>query len=95
MKRLVQGAAAAALAAALAACGQGLSGTFEDELGVSRYEFTRGGRVYMSVMGVEAAGEYEVEGERIVLEGPNGTMVLHRDGENLKGPMGLKLIRKD
>jgi hypothetical protein len=95
MKRVLQIAAATALGSLLAACGQGLSGTFEDEMGISRYEFERGGRVYMSVMGVEAAGEYEIEGERIVLQGPNGTMVLHRDGENLKGPMGLKLIRKD
>lgn len=95
MKRVLQIAAVATLAGLLAACGQSISGTFEDELGVSRYEFTRGGRVYMSVMGVEAAGEYEIEGERIVLQGPNGTMVLHRDGANLKGPMGLKLIRKD
>lgn len=95
MKRTMRAAAAATLAGFLAACSQGISGTFEDEMGVSRYEFTRGGRVYMSVMGVEAAGEYELDGERIVLQGPNGTTVLHRDGENLKGPMGLKLIRKD
>lgn len=95
MKRVLQIAAAATLAGILGACGQGISGTFEDEMGISRYEFTRGGRVYMSVMGVEAAGEYEIEGERIVLEGPNGTMVLHRSGEDLEGPMGLKLIRKD
>jgi len=81
--------------AMLAACGNGFSGVYRDEMGVSQYEFTGDGRVYMSVMGIESAGEYEVDGERIVLRGPNGTMVLSRDGEELVGPMGLRLIRHE
>lgn len=84
-----------ASAAMAAACGNGLSGKYVDEMGVSQYEFTRNGRVYMSVMGIESAGDYEIDGERIVLEGPNGTMVFNRDGEDLIGPMGLRLTRRD
>lgn len=81
--------------AMVAACGKGFSGEYLDEMGISQYEFTRDGRVYMSVMGIESTGEYEVDGERVVLRGPNGTMVLSRDGEDLVGPMGLRLTRQD
>lgn len=79
----------------LGACGNGLSGEFQDEMGITRYEFTNDGRVYMSVMGIEAAGEYELDGKRVVVKGPNGTVVLNREGEDLVGPMGLKLTRQD
>ncbi|MEJ2523774.1 MAG: hypothetical protein P8080_13045, partial [Gammaproteobacteria bacterium] len=79
----------------LAGCGNGFSGEFQDEMGVTRYEFNDDGRVYMSVMGIEAAGEYELDGKRVVVKGPNGTMVLNREGDDLVGPMGLKLTRQE
>lgn len=79
----------------LGACGDGFSGTYTDELGMTQYEFDGDGRVYMTVMGMESAGDYQIDGERIVMEGPNGSMVLRRDGDNLMGPMGLKLIKQE
>ncbi|HZD51496.1 MAG TPA: hypothetical protein VE175_00480 [Woeseiaceae bacterium] len=87
-------APALALGSLLAACGSGFSGEYEDELGTTRYEFTADGRVYMSVLGIESVGEYEVDGKRVVLSGPNGSIVLSRDGDELIGPMGLKLHRR-
>lgn len=87
-------APALVLGSLLAACGGGLSGKYEDALGTTRYEFTGDGRVYMSVLGIESAGQYEVDGERILLSGPNGSLVLSRDGDELIGPMGLKLRRR-
>lgn len=94
MKRVNRLSPALACVLALGACGNGFSGEFVDETGLTRYEFTGDGRVYMSVMGVETAGEYEVDGDRIVLRGPHGSMVFSRDGDDLAGPMGLRLVRQ-
>lgn len=81
------------LALMLAACDGGMDGTFQDELGVSRYEFKPDGKVYMSTMGMTFAGTYEIDQDRITVEGPNGAIVLRRDGDSLNGPMGLVLHR--
>lgn len=70
-------------------------GTYEDEFGMTRYEFQRQGRVYVSVLGTTVAGQYRLEGDRIVLVGPQGTVVLTRRNGQLHGPMGLVLQRLD
>lgn len=93
MRRMPRAAFALGWAGLLAACGGGIAGEYRDELGTVRYEFAGDGRVYMSVLGIESAGEYEVDGERILLSGPSGSIVLTRDGDALIGPMGLELRR--
>ena len=57
-----------------AGCGNGISGTFEDEAGVTRYEFEPGGRARVSVLGATVAAEYTRDGDRILVTSPQGTV---------------------
>ena len=80
----------------LVGCGRDdVIGTYEDEFGMTRYEFQRQGRVYVSVLGTTVAGEYRLEGDRVVLDGPQGTVMLTRRNGQLHGPMGLVLVRRE
>ena len=81
------------LAAGIAGCGEGLSGEYRDPRGVTGYEFEPDGRVFISVMGTMTAATYELEDDRVLIDGAEGTVVFMRRGENLEGPMGLELIR--
>lgn len=82
---------AAMLALLLGACDAAFEGEYRDELGVSHYAFASDGRVRISAMGASFDGEYELDGDRVVVRGPNGTLVFHRQDDRLEGPMGLVL----
>jgi len=75
----------------VAACDKGMEGTFQDELGVMRYDFKSDGKVEMTVMGATVVGDYEMDGDHITVTGPHGQIGLERSGNILKGPMGLVL----
>jgi hypothetical protein len=87
-----------ALLATLAAhgCGDGggLSGEYEEESGVGSLDFQSDGTVYVSFLGVTVAGEYELDGARVIVKGPNGSQVLTRKGERLEGGLGMTYVRK-
>src|SRR3546814_16821072 len=55
------------MALLLVACGGGLSGTFEDEMGMSAYTFHGGGRVVHSSprVGVDRDMKYEPDGDQV------------------------------
>jgi hypothetical protein len=74
--------------------GGGLAGEYRDQRGVTGYEFKPNGRVFISVMGTTTAATYELEGDRVLINGTDGIVALHRSGEELHGPLGLKLIRQ-
>jgi len=78
----------------LTACGSGLEGTYEDEAGLSSYEFHPNGTVDISVFGATVRGDYEVEKDRVLITGPQGTIVFVRKDDALEGPMGLQLQRR-
>ncbi len=80
------------LAVVLMACSSGLSGTYTDEMGMVRYTFSRGGKVAMTMMGVETETDYRVEGGKIKIGSPQGALVmtLLEDG-SIQGPMGVVL----
>lgn len=81
---------------ALAGCSQAeLAGTYEDELGITRYEFQGEGRVNVSVLGTTVVAEYLLENDKVLVTGPQGTLVLTRRNDTLHGPMGLILTRRD
>lgn len=93
-RRAVMGSLLASLA--LAGCSQAdLVGTYEDELGMTRYEFRGEGRVHVSVLGTTVVADYLLENDRVLVTGPQGTLVLTRRDDNLHGPMGLILTRRD
>ncbi|RRQ22759.1 hypothetical protein [Thiohalobacter thiocyanaticus] len=79
----------------LSACGSGLSGKYGDEMGIMEYEFDSDGTVYMNAMGTRAAGEYEIDDTNVIVRGPHGNMVFELKDEQLVGPMGLILSRRD
>lgn len=84
------------IALSLWACGNaGLSGTYEDESGITSYEFRRDGAVYMSVLGTTVAAEYRLDGDKVLVTSPQGTLVLTRADGRLFGPMGLELARRE
>jgi hypothetical protein len=78
----------------LAGCGGGMSGTYADEGGLASLEFKDDGTVYMSLLGVTVAGEYELDGERVIIEGPNGSQVLTQNGERLEGGLGMTYVKQ-
>src|SRR3546814_14627450 len=74
------------MALLLVACGGGLSGTFEVEMGMSAYTFHGGGRVVQSSPPVGAGREmqYKLDGQRarLLLSGADGaTLLLITDGQ--------------
>ncbi|MCD9029841.1 hypothetical protein LDO26_16745 [Luteimonas sp. BDR2-5] len=85
----------------LAACGDDLKGTFEDEMGLTSLTFHGDGKVVQSspLAAVEAEMRYEVDGDRIRLTNPeagtHAALVLTRiDDDTLSGPMGFRYRRK-
>lgn len=88
------------LVLSLAACGSGLRGTFEDEMGMSAYTFHAGGRVVQSspLAGVERELTYELDGDRVrvrLSKDNDAALVLTRiDEDTLSGPIGLRYMRK-
>lgn len=89
----------ACLVSLLAACGNGMQGTYEDAMGLSRLRFERDGSVVQSAAlgGVEVRLRYEVDDDRVRLSHPDvdgAALVLTRVDENtLSGPMGVTYTR--
>lgn len=71
----------------------GIAGEYRDQRGVTAYEFEPNGRVFISVMGTTTVARYELEGDRVLINGSEGIVVLNRTGEELHGPLGLRLVR--
>ncbi|WP_454832387.1 hypothetical protein [Pseudoxanthomonas wuyuanensis] len=83
----------------LSACGDGLSGSYEDEMGLSRLRFDGSGKVVQSsdIGGIELHMRYEMDGDRIRLVNPQAegaVLILTRvDEDTLSGPMGITFNR--
>jgi len=77
----------------LAACGAKLEGTYADPMGLSKYEFRPGGKVYVSLLGAKTEMKYEIDGSNVKILGAGGAnqvLTLLEDG-SLEGPLGIKL----
>ncbi|KAF1719216.1 hypothetical protein [Pseudoxanthomonas wuyuanensis] len=83
----------------LSACGNGLRGTYEDEMELTRLRFDGRGKVVQSsdIGGIELQMRYEMDGDRIRLINPQAegaVLILTRiDDDTLSGPMGITLKR--
>lgn len=88
-----------ALLLLLSACGGGVSGTYEDTMGLTRLRFESGGKVVQTseLSGVERQMRYELEDDRIRMLNPEvegAALVLRRvDDDTLSGPMGVTYKR--
>jgi len=79
---------------AAAGCGSALTGAYEDEAGKTTYEFRSDGRASISMLGTMVDAEYRLDGDRVLVTSPQGTVVLTRREDRLYGPMGLELVRR-
>lgn len=81
----------AATHALLWGCGQRVTGIYVDSSGATQYEFRPGGEVFITVLGTTVTARYEENAERVLISGPQGTLMLIRKNGRLEGPMGLEL----
>lgn len=74
-----------ALAVALVACGSGMSGEYGGEGCLyNKLSFKGDGTVYVKVLGSELAGQYKVDGDKVILSLAAGHgQVLTRRGDTL------------
>ncbi|CAM5248879.1 hypothetical protein [Rhodanobacter lindaniclasticus] len=65
-------------AALLAACGGGLSGTYEGEAGTLTFD---GSKVDLKTMASTVEMDYSTDGDKILLKMPQGSVVLTRNAD--------------
>ena len=70
-----------------------IDGSYGDASGETRYTFSPGGRVEITILNTTVSAEYTLDDDKIIIASPQGTVVLKWDGESLYGPMGLELTR--
>jgi hypothetical protein len=76
------------------ACGPRLSGTWANPSGLGQFEFREDGTAYMTSFAGTIACTYELDGDHVIVKGPNGTQVLTRDGDRLDAGLGMSFIRR-
>ncbi len=66
----------------LSACGSKLNGEYGDKLGIASYNFKSGNKVYISALGIETEGRYEIDGNKVKVEnnGQNLIFTILNDG---------------
>ena len=87
-----------ALATLLAACSQGLSGTWDDGMGMVRYTFESDGKVTVEMLGKAQQTRYTRDGNmlKVAVPGTEAESVdftINEDG-SLQGPMGVRLHKQ-
>ena len=71
-----------------------ISGTWQDRQEATTYHFRDDGRVTVSVLDASVPAEYTVDGDRVLVTSPQGTVVLKKREDRLYGPMGQELVRR-
>lgn len=69
----------------LAGCSKGMAGVYQEVDGVNVIEFRTNGVCYLTAFGSTNKGEYEIDGERVMLKFASGTIVLTKHGDRLDG----------
>ena len=87
-----------ALATLLAACSQGLSGTWNDGVGMVSYTFDSDGKVTVEMLGKTQQTRYTIDGNtlKVAVPGTEAESVdftINEDG-SLQGPMGVRLHKQ-
>lgn len=93
MNRLL-GTLLAGAALLVGGCAESVTGRYVDTNGVSTFVFEPDGRARISALGADVFAEYRVDGDRVIVASPQGTLVLTIRGDRLTGPMGLDLVRQ-
>jgi hypothetical protein len=81
-------------AAVLTACGSGLSGDYGgDECLYDKLTFKGDGIVYMTMFGTDQAGQYKIDGDRIVVTAGAQSAVFTKNGRNIEASLlGEKMV---
>ena len=87
------------LAALLAACSQGLSGTWSDSMGMVSYTFASDGKVTVEMLGKSQQSLYTRDGDMLKVQVPDSNgealeFTVNQDG-SLQGPMGVRLQKQE
>ena len=71
---------------AVSACGSGMSGEYGGENCIyDKIAFGSGDTVYFTMLGVEQAGTYRIDGDRVILTAGTGqSIVFTKNGRNLE-----------
>ncbi len=83
------------LVVVLAACGSDIRGSWRDAEGVTTYRFGSDGLATVDVLDASVNAEYRLDGDRVLVTSPQGTVVLTRRDDRLYGPMGQELTRQE
>jgi hypothetical protein len=76
----------------LAACGGGMSGTWEGGMGSIRFE---SGKAYATLLGSTREMKYSTDGDKVVLHSSEGDLVLTRNADgSIDTPWG-RMKKKD
>lgn len=72
-----------------------LDGKYSDEAALANYTFSPDGKVIMSAMGLQGEMNYAVDGDKVKITTPQGTLVMAilNDG-SIRGPMGMTLSKQ-
>ena len=76
------------------ACSRALTGSYADDANVTAYQFRADGTAVITVLGTTVAAEYTLDGDRVLVSSPQGTVVLRQKDDRLIGPMGLELKKR-
>lgn len=81
-------------AAVLAACGSGVAGDYGgDECLYDKLTLMSNGDVYLTVFGTDQAGQYKMDGDRIVVTIAGQSAVFTKNGRNLEANvLGEKMV---
>jgi hypothetical protein len=76
------------------ACGSGVVGDYGgDECLYDKLSFTDNGTVYMTIFGTDQAGQYTIDGDRIVVNVAGQSAVFTKNGRNLEANLlGDKMV---
>lgn len=88
-----------ALATLLTACSQGLSGTWNDDVGMLSYTFDSDGKVTVEMPGKSQQTHYTRDGNMLKVAVPGAEaesvdFTINEDG-SLQGPMGVRLHKQE
>jgi len=78
----------------LVACSPGMAGVWSSPDGQGSLEFRAKGRVYVTFGGSTYAGEYELDGNRVIIEGPGGSHVCTLLDDEIEG-FGMTFEKKE
>jgi len=75
-------------------CSDSMAGRYDESTGIGSMEFRDNGRVYITMRDLTIVGEYNIDGDHIIINGPRGSQVYTRNGEALVGGFGMTFIKQ-